>query len=63
MFSGLCSCTFARQNHEDFLDFFSSIDVKYYLYTKQNPLEPQELFINNEDSVKNSYFNNSLPTK
>lgn len=63
MFKGFCYGTFARQNHENLLDFFGSIEVKYYLYTKHNSQEPQELFVNNEESVKNSYFNHTLPTK
>ncbi|KAM7350229.1 phospholipase A1-like [Cochliomyia hominivorax] len=44
-------------------DVKNTSNTKFYLYTKNNPDVPQELFNNNENSIKMSNFNNSLPTK
>ncbi|XP_011211896.1 pancreatic lipase-related protein 2 isoform X2 [Bactrocera dorsalis] len=46
----------------------SSLDTiiagtRFYLYTASNPEEPQEIRINDADSVKNSYFDKSRHTK
>ncbi|KAK0167247.1 hypothetical protein PV327_004672 [Microctonus hyperodae] len=37
-------------------------DVQFYLYTKKNPTLPQELQINNENSLVNSNFNSKHKT-
>ncbi|CAH1271918.1 PNLIP [Branchiostoma lanceolatum] len=39
------------------------IDVKFKLHTKNNPDEPQHLSIWNIDSIRDSYFNSSRPSK
>ncbi|KAM7348132.1 lipoprotein lipase-like [Cochliomyia hominivorax] len=59
----LCSASPLRESSQDLLTKHSSGNVKFYLYTKDNPTEPQELVINNVDSVKKSHFNKSLQTK
>jgi hypothetical protein len=38
-------------------------DVRFYLYTKNNPNNPQELWIDNLDALRNSHFDSTAPVK
>lgn len=44
-------------------DFNPQRDVKFLLYTRFNPEEPQYIIYNDRDSIKNSYFNPNKPTR
>ncbi|XP_028893821.2 phospholipase A1-like [Zeugodacus cucurbitae] len=52
-----------RESTLDTIETRNSGDVRFYLYTASNPEEPQELHINDANSVKNSYFDKSRHTK
>ncbi|EZA54813.1 Pancreatic triacylglycerol lipase [Ooceraea biroi] len=41
----------------------SSLKTSFYLYTRDNPEDKQQLFIDDLDSIKNSYFNPNNPTR
>lgn len=38
-------------------------DIRYFLFTRENPSDPQELFIGNQDSFTLSNFNEQRPTR
>lgn len=52
-----------RESTLDTIETRNSGDVRFYLYTALNPEEPQELRVNDADSVKKSYFDKSRQTK
>ncbi|XP_054725434.1 phospholipase A1-like [Anastrepha obliqua] len=52
-----------RQNALDTVDAEVTDNVRFYLYTASNPEEPQELRIDNKDSVQKSLFDKGRHTK
>uniref|UniRef100_A0A1I8NWW3 Lipase domain-containing protein n=1 Tax=Stomoxys calcitrans TaxID=35570 RepID=A0A1I8NWW3_STOCA len=59
----LVSASPLRHSSFDLVESRATGDVKFYLYTRDNANTAQELFINNEDSVKKSHFEKSRPTR
>lgn len=41
----------------------STSDIKFHLYTRQNPSVPDQLLLDNRQSIRNSHFNPRLPTR
>ncbi|XP_004523723.1 pancreatic lipase-related protein 2 [Ceratitis capitata] len=65
-FIGLLAVTLAHPLRESVHDTFEtrdSGDVRFYLYTSSNPEEPQELRINDIESVQKSHFDKTRHTK
>lgn len=53
-----------KENNSDLLSLREiANEVKFYLYTKVNPDIPQELLLNNKNSVDNSNYNSMHQTK
>ncbi|XP_065364464.1 phospholipase A1 VesT1.02-like [Calliphora vicina] len=48
---------------KDLIEARKAENVKFYLYTKNNPKTPQQLLVNNVESVKISNFNKAHQTK
>ncbi|XP_075159004.1 phospholipase A1-like [Haematobia irritans] len=59
----LVSSSPLRISSLDLIENRATGDVKFYLYTSDNPSTAEELFIGNEDSVKKSHFEKSRPTR
>lgn len=52
-----------RLSSSDLIESRATGNVKFYLYTQDNPTTAQQLFIDDEESVKKSHFEKSRPTR
>lgn len=63
MFIALVSASPLRLSSSDLIESRATGNVKFYLYTQDNPSTAQQLFIDDEESVKKSNFEKSRPTR